>query len=56
MGETGVVELERTPLLVHDRDLAASFPRRIGIQDGRIAFDERALPVEAAPAVVGGTT
>ena len=23
MGETGVVELERTPLLVHDRDLAA---------------------------------
>ena len=24
MGETGVVELERTPLLVHDRDLAAA--------------------------------
>ncbi|GGO93331.1 ABC transporter ATP-binding protein [Wenjunlia tyrosinilytica] len=27
-------------VITHDRDLAASFPRRIGIQDGRIAFDE----------------
>ncbi|MFE0178230.1 ABC transporter ATP-binding protein [Streptomyces sp. NPDC059002] len=28
-------------VITHDRELAASFPRRIGIQDGRIAFDER---------------
>ncbi|MEU9381446.1 ABC transporter ATP-binding protein [Streptomyces sp. NPDC048279] len=28
-------------VITHDRELANSFPRRIGIQDGRIAFDER---------------
>jgi hypothetical protein len=28
-------------VITHDRDVAASFPRRVGIQDGRIAFDER---------------
>ncbi|MFE6127042.1 ABC transporter ATP-binding protein [Streptomyces sp. NPDC056437] len=28
-------------VITHDRDVAASFPRRIGIHDGRIAFDER---------------
>ncbi|WP_405712655.1 MULTISPECIES: ABC transporter ATP-binding protein [unclassified Streptomyces] len=28
-------------VITHDRDLAASFPRRIGIHDGRIDFDER---------------
>ncbi|MGW1077075.1 ABC transporter ATP-binding protein [Streptomyces sp. NPDC002537] len=27
-------------VITHDRDLAASFPRRVGIQDGCIAFDE----------------
>ncbi|MER8225871.1 ABC transporter ATP-binding protein [Streptomyces sp. NPDC094143] len=31
-------------VITHDRDLAASFPRRIGIQDGRIAFDETTRP------------
>ncbi|MGP4049010.1 ABC transporter ATP-binding protein [Streptomyces sp. 2A115] len=33
-------------VITHDRELAAAFPRRIGLQDGRIAFDER------TPAVV----
>ncbi|MFE2246052.1 ABC transporter ATP-binding protein [Streptomyces lavendulae] len=28
-------------VITHDRDLAASFPRRIGIHDGHIDFDER---------------
>lgn len=28
-------------VITHDRDLAASFPRRIGIHDGRVEFDER---------------
>ncbi|WP_424215770.1 ABC transporter ATP-binding protein (plasmid) [Streptomyces sp. BI20] len=28
-------------VITHDRELAATFPRRIGIQDGRVAFDER---------------
>ncbi|MFE3504574.1 ABC transporter ATP-binding protein [Kitasatospora sp. NPDC059146] len=28
-------------VITHDRELAASFPRRIGIHDGRIDFDER---------------
>ncbi|MCZ0983001.1 ABC transporter ATP-binding protein [Streptomyces diastatochromogenes] len=28
-------------VITHDRDLAASLPRRIGIRDGRIDFDER---------------
>ncbi|MCP3759218.1 ABC transporter ATP-binding protein [Streptomyces sp. TBY4] len=28
-------------VITHDRALAASFPRRVGIQDGRIEFDER---------------
>ncbi|MFD0151184.1 ABC transporter ATP-binding protein [Streptomyces sp. NPDC055721] len=28
-------------VITHDRELAASFPRRIGIRDGRIDFDER---------------
>ncbi|MCZ4602843.1 ABC transporter ATP-binding protein [Streptomyces sp. Lzd4kr] len=45
----GVIELLRrlndqgTTIVVitHDPELAASFPRRIGIRDGRIAFDER---------------
>ncbi|MFJ6655736.1 ABC transporter ATP-binding protein [Streptomyces sp. NPDC091377] len=27
-------------VITHDRELAASFPRRIGLQDGRIAFDD----------------
>ncbi|MEG8281264.1 ABC transporter ATP-binding protein [Streptomyces sp. AHA2] len=31
-------------VITHDRDLAASFPRRIGIHDGRIAFDETTRP------------
>ncbi|MFE7105525.1 ABC transporter ATP-binding protein [Streptomyces sp. NPDC057575] len=36
-------------VITHDRDLAASFPRRIGIHDGRIGFDERgAHPAGAA--------
>ncbi|MFJ8938372.1 ABC transporter ATP-binding protein [Streptomyces sp. NPDC102365] len=43
----GVVELllqlnaQGTTVVVitHDRDLAASFPRRIGLQDGRVEFD-----------------
>jgi putative ABC transport system ATP-binding protein len=26
-------------VITHDRDLAASFPRQIGLQDGRVAFD-----------------
>ncbi|MGW7297003.1 ABC transporter ATP-binding protein [Streptomyces sp. NPDC054829] len=26
-------------VITHDRDLAASFPRQIGVQDGRVAFD-----------------
>ncbi|MFD7031481.1 ABC transporter ATP-binding protein [Streptomyces sp. NPDC059917] len=51
---TAVVDLLRTlhsdgttvVVITHDRELAASFPRRIGIQDGRIAFDER-LPRHA---------
>ncbi|MFF0389378.1 ABC transporter ATP-binding protein [Kitasatospora sp. NPDC004615] len=54
----GVVDLLRelnrdgttVVVITHDRELAASFPRRIGIQDGHIAFDERTTPVEAAPA------
>ncbi|MFF9075759.1 ABC transporter ATP-binding protein [Streptomyces sp. NPDC014872] len=37
-------------VITHDRELAASFPRRVGIQDGRIAFDERG----AAAAAGGG--
>ncbi|GAA3037180.1 hypothetical protein GCM10020229_55700 [Kitasatospora albolonga] len=52
----GVVELLRTlnadgttvVVITHDRELAASFPRRVGIHDGRIAFDER------GPARAGG--
>ncbi|MFE7551273.1 ABC transporter ATP-binding protein [Streptomyces gardneri] len=28
-------------VITHDRDLAASFPRRVGIHDGRVDFDER---------------
>ncbi|MFB6832152.1 ABC transporter ATP-binding protein [Streptomyces hydrogenans] len=28
-------------VITHDRELAASFPRRVGIRDGRIDFDER---------------
>ncbi|MER6098819.1 ABC transporter ATP-binding protein [Streptomyces sp. NPDC001728] len=28
-------------VITHDRELAASFPRRIGIHDGRIDFDEQ---------------
>ncbi|MEU0940461.1 ABC transporter ATP-binding protein [Embleya sp. NPDC005971] len=47
---TAVVDLLRTlnadgttvVVITHDRELAASFPRRIGIHDGRIDFDERA--------------
>jgi putative ABC transport system ATP-binding protein len=43
----GVVELLRklnadgttVAVITHDRELAASFPRQVGIQDGRIAFD-----------------
>ncbi|MFE3202994.1 ABC transporter ATP-binding protein [Embleya sp. NPDC059237] len=46
---TAVVDLLRTlnadgttvVVITHDRELAASFPRRIGIHDGRIDFDER---------------
>ncbi|MER5966441.1 ABC transporter ATP-binding protein [Streptomyces sp. NPDC002057] len=46
---TAVVELLRAlnvngttvVVITHDRELAASFPRRIGIRDGRIDFDER---------------
>ncbi|WUQ09860.1 ABC transporter ATP-binding protein [Streptomyces sp. NBC_00250] len=46
---TAVVELLRAlnangttvVVITHDRDLAASFPRRVGIRDGRIDFDER---------------
>ncbi|MGW7447589.1 ABC transporter ATP-binding protein [Kitasatospora sp. NPDC054795] len=34
-------------VITHDRELAASFPRRVGIQDGRIAFDERGATVAA---------
>ena len=34
-------------VITHDRDLAASFPRRIGIHDGRVAFDERRHPYPA---------
>ncbi|MFB7514861.1 ABC transporter ATP-binding protein [Streptomyces sp. NPDC056144] len=34
-------------VITHDRDLAASFPRRIGIRDGRLDFDER-LPYSAS--------
>ncbi|MCJ0873019.1 ABC transporter ATP-binding protein [Streptomyces sp. AP-93] len=33
-------------VITHDRALASSFPRRVGIQDGRIEFDER-LPEPA---------
>ncbi|MDF3293225.1 ABC transporter ATP-binding protein [Streptomyces silvisoli] len=44
-----VVELLRTlnsrgttvVVITHDAELAESFPRRIGIRDGRIAFDKR---------------
>ncbi|MFI6724972.1 ABC transporter ATP-binding protein [Streptomyces sp. R-74717] len=44
-----VVELLRTlnangttvVVITHDRELAASFPRRIALHDGRIDFDER---------------
>ncbi|MFD9610586.1 ABC transporter ATP-binding protein [Streptomyces sp. NPDC059083] len=37
-------------VITHDRDLAASFPRRIGIHDGRVDFDERRPhPAGAAP-------
>lgn len=47
---TAVVDLLRTlnadgttvVVITHDRELAASFPRRVGIHDGRIEFDERA--------------
>ncbi|MEV7521870.1 ABC transporter ATP-binding protein [Streptomyces sp. NPDC091371] len=46
---TAVVELLRTlnadgttvVVITHDRELAASFPRRIGIHDGRVEFDVR---------------
>ncbi|GAA1328224.1 ABC transporter ATP-binding protein [Streptomyces sanglieri] len=46
---TAVVELLRTlnangttvVVITHDRELAASFPRRIALHDGRIDFDER---------------
>ncbi|MFE2284506.1 ABC transporter ATP-binding protein [Streptomyces sp. NPDC059443] len=45
---SAVVDLLRTlnangttvVVITHDRELAASFPRRIGIHDGRIDFDE----------------
>ncbi|MEF9886649.1 ABC transporter ATP-binding protein [Streptomyces sp. P9-A4] len=45
----GAVDLLRTlnadgttvVVITHDRELAASFPRRIGIHDGRIDFDEQ---------------
>ncbi|MFE2322990.1 ABC transporter ATP-binding protein [Streptomyces sp. NPDC059385] len=58
----GVVELLRTlnahgttvVVITHDRELAASFPRRIGIQDGRIDFDER-RPGAATPGAVPGS-
>ncbi|MER5503064.1 ABC transporter ATP-binding protein [Streptomyces sp. NPDC002561] len=37
-------------VITHDRDLAAFLPRRIGIHDGRIDFDEdRPHPAGAAP-------
>ncbi len=44
----GVVDLLRrlneegttVVVITHDRDLAASFPRQVGLQDGWIAFDE----------------
>ncbi|QKW04996.1 ABC transporter ATP-binding protein [Streptomyces sp. NA04227] len=37
-------------VITHDRDLATSLPRRIGIHDGRIDFDERSpRPAGAAP-------
>ncbi|MFJ7909539.1 ABC transporter ATP-binding protein [Kitasatospora sp. NPDC096204] len=36
-------------VITHDRDLAASFPRRIGIHDGRIDFDERTPHPAGAP-------
>ncbi|MFG2268261.1 ABC transporter ATP-binding protein [Streptomyces sp. WAC 01325] len=44
-----IVELLRTlnsrgttvVVITHDAELAGSFPRRIGIRDGRIAFDKR---------------
>lgn len=46
---TAVVDLLRTlnadgttvVVITHDRELAASFPRRVAIQDGRVEFDER---------------
>jgi len=47
----GLNSLGTTVLVItHDRDVAASFPRRVGIQDGRIAFDERDADTAAAPA------
>ncbi|MER8156199.1 ABC transporter ATP-binding protein [Streptomyces sp. NPDC094472] len=47
----GVVDLLRrlneegttVVVITHDKDLAASFPRQVGIQDGWLAFDERSV-------------
>lgn len=40
-------------VITHDRDLAASFPRKVGLQDGRIAFDEHNDARVLAPAQGG---
>lgn len=53
----GVIDLLRTLntagttviVITHDRELAASFPRRVGLQDGSIAFDERLTPAALSP-------
>ncbi|MCM2422665.1 ABC transporter ATP-binding protein [Streptomyces sp. RKAG293] len=42
-------------VITHDRDLAASLPRRIGLHDGRIAFDMSDSDVHAAGNVVQGS-
>ncbi|MFD7997976.1 ABC transporter ATP-binding protein [Streptomyces mirabilis] len=41
-------------IITHDRDLAASLPRRIGLQDGRIAFDTSDTDAHDAYSVVQG--
>ncbi|MFI9105498.1 ABC transporter ATP-binding protein [Streptomyces fildesensis] len=42
-------------VITHDRDLAASLPRRIGLHDGRIAFDMSDSDVHAAGNVEQGS-
>lgn len=43
-------------VITHDRDLAGSFPRRVGIQDGRIAFDDSAAERGGTPQATSPTS